>query len=104
MTYVSKYCRFDYTVDREQPGRILISHDNKCLDASLSPGNGVVPYAWDCFDVPQQKWRVRPSGQVELEGYNLCLDVIDGNASKGVQLWQCYDGNPNQLWDLTEVV
>ncbi|KAL1409288.1 hypothetical protein Q8F55_006121 [Vanrija albida] len=75
---------------------------DKCLDAGLTPGNGVRLKVWDCYDVPQQKWWIH-DGQIQLAGTNLCVDVTDGRVENAnvVQLWQCYDGNQNQQFRLT---
>ncbi|BEI87211.1 hypothetical protein CcaverHIS002_0705570 [Cutaneotrichosporon cavernicola] len=77
-----------------------VGSPERCIDATLSPGNGVQPHMWECYNVPQQKWRYHSDGTVRLDGRNLCLDVTDGDATKKVQMWTCSAGNRNQQWDL----
>jgi hypothetical protein len=43
---------------------------------------------------------VHTNGLIELTGTNLCLDVVDGVADRGLQLWQCDAANSNQEWRL----
>ncbi|PVF95880.1 ricin B-like lectin [Serendipita vermifera] len=42
---------------------------------------------------------VGPNTQIKVFG-NKCLDVPDGGDWDGnkLQIWTCYDGNPNQIW------
>jgi hypothetical protein len=56
---------------------------------------------WECYDgVWQQSWTYHANGQIELTGRGLCLDVTDGNPELNLQLWQCYEGNVNQQFDM----
>jgi hypothetical protein len=40
-----------------------------------------------------------PVTQIRIFG-DKCLDVTDGNGTDGtwLQIWTCYNGNPNQQW------
>ncbi|CAK9782318.1 unnamed protein product [Cutaneotrichosporon oleaginosum] len=70
-----------------------------CIDATLNPGNGVLPHAWECIDGAwQQNWVIHRDGRIELAGRGLCLDVRDGGTD--VQLWECIAGNTNQQFDI----
>ncbi|KAL1412256.1 hypothetical protein Q8F55_003267 [Vanrija albida] len=86
-------------------GQIQVKDSNPgkryCLDAGSWPQNGVLLKVWECLDVPQQQWHVH-DGVIELVGYNLCLDVRDGNLREGgvVQTWQCFHGNKNQQFEV----
>jgi hypothetical protein len=50
-------------------------------------------------------WGVMPGGSANKLGVfqNKCLDVPGGVTSDGtkLQIWTCYEGNTNQLWQLT---
>ncbi|KLT45729.1 hypothetical protein CC85DRAFT_282356 [Cutaneotrichosporon oleaginosum] len=73
----------------------------RCIDSTLYPGNGVQPHMWDCYaGAWQQSWTHHANGQIELTGRGYCLDVRDGVASNGLQLWECVDGNINQQFDI----
>ncbi|BEJ18238.1 hypothetical protein CspHIS471_0705150 [Cutaneotrichosporon sp. HIS471] len=72
-----------------------------CIDATLNPGNGVQPHAWECIDGAwQQNWVFHTDGRIELAGWGLCLDVTDGDTDKPIQLWECFAGNTNQQFDI----
>lgn len=59
-----------------------------------------------------QEWWQSTNGRIELAGpvthahqapprSGFCFDLTNGNEASGsVQIWQCYDNNPNQRWDL----
>lgn len=39
-------------------------------------------------------------GQAVADMGAMCLDIKDGNYVDGdVQMWQCVDGNTNQMWE-----
>jgi len=80
------------------------------------PANGIELKLWDCYDVPQQQWQIHDD-KIQLVGTSkylhalsafltpdLCWDVRDGqleppmNLFGVLQTWQCYDGNPNQMF------
>ncbi|KAJ8075972.1 hypothetical protein PM082_021604 [Marasmius tenuissimus] len=77
-----------------------------CISA-LTNTAGAPAVIWDCnLDLSEQDWSYTPSGAsnsgaqpLKVFG-NKCLDVKDGVNVDGtkLQLWDCVDQSPNQLW------
>ncbi|KAG8792727.1 hypothetical protein FRB91_009977 [Serendipita sp. 411] len=85
-----------------------------CLQATANyDGAPVTIGNCDTFNGPQRTWVVVKGGaeegtndpgpptQIRIYG-DKCLDVRDGRNRNGtkLQIWTCYDGNPNQLWQI----
>ncbi|KAG8859218.1 hypothetical protein FRC20_011863 [Serendipita sp. 405] len=85
-----------------------------CLQATANyDGAPVTIGDCDTFNGPQRTWVVVKGGaeegtndpgpptQIRIYG-DKCLDVRDGRNRNGtkLQIWTCYDGNPNQLWQI----
>lgn len=76
--------------------RVKVNGQNYCLDAGSSPGNGVGMKIWTCYDnLPAQTWAFA-NGNIKLVSANQCIDRKDGGS--GVQTWNCFAGNANQVW------
>ncbi|WOO84286.1 uncharacterized protein LOC62_06G007805 [Vanrija pseudolonga] len=96
-------------------GNIRLKGTNLCLDAGDwdSRGNGRRITLRTCGEGARgaQSWWYSNNGRVELAGpvprahsappkSGYCLDLTDGDPNKQLQIWTCYDGNQNQVWDL----
>jgi len=81
--------------------KVQLAQTNFCLDAGSTPGNGVQMKIWECFDnLPAQEWFYTEDNRIALLNQGLCLDLTNGNLTNTnpVQIWQCTDGNGNQVW------
>ena len=72
----------------------------KCITAA-SNNDGAAVTLQGCTGADSQNW-VFNNGQVRVFG-NKCLDVTNGANNDGtkLQIWTCFDGSVNQLWDYT---
>lgn len=101
--------RYDLDTDLTQS---YLARFAPCLQAQGNyDGAPVVIATCGDFNGDEKSWTVVKGGapegandagpvtQIKVFG-NKCLDVTDGNDSNGtkLQIWSCYDGNPNQLW------
>jgi hypothetical protein len=96
--------RWTVTAVPEQPEVYLITNaaNNKCLDVNTgSRDDGVAILAWDCHRQPNQLWRVRRTGNGQIDLVSVatdkCVDVPSQAGGPGTQLqqWSCHNG-PNQ--------
>jgi Ricin-type beta-trefoil lectin domain len=94
--------------------KISLARFAPCLQAQGDyDGAPVVLATCGNFNGADKEWNVIEGGAAEASGNpgpvtqirlfgDKCLDVPNGNDSDGVklQIWTCYDGNPNQLWQV----
>jgi hypothetical protein len=75
-----------------------------CVDAGDGQGGTLVKLA-SCTGRANQAWKIeRKSEFAKLVGINgLCLDIRYGSRDAGapLQVWDCGDAEPNQLWRLS---
>ncbi|KAJ3573902.1 hypothetical protein NP233_g2130 [Leucocoprinus birnbaumii] len=80
---------------------IRLANSPFCLDAGSNPANGTPMKIWQCFpNLPAQEWFFTADSRIALFNQGFCLDTPSGNLvnSNIVQIWQCVDGNANQVW------
>jgi hypothetical protein len=75
-----------------------------CIDAGDGQGGTLVELS-SCDSRANQVWKIEQKyGFAELVGINgLCLDIRYGSTNAGapLQVWECGDAEPNQLWKLS---
>lgn len=83
-------------------------HEDGCLTAGDNVNGADVVFEV-CSGTVLQNWTLTagssisgpgPVGQLKIGPDNKCLDVTNGNTTDGtkLQMWDCVDGNTNQLW------
>lgn len=103
--YGSDNQRFTYDSSTKQ----IKTKDNLVFGAGLplpSPGNSGdrINQTFAFENNPRQRWEYNQStGEIKLDGTNLCLDMSGGNATEGTELivWDCH-GKDNQKWKLKQ--
>ncbi|KAL0950037.1 hypothetical protein HGRIS_010045 [Hohenbuehelia grisea] len=81
--------------------KVQLADSNFCLDAGLTPANGVQLKIWECYDgLAAQAWHYTDDFRISLKDQGYCVDLQGGIAvdNHKVQSWQCRDENPNQVW------
>jgi streptogrisin C len=75
-----------------------------CVDADDGQGGTLVKLS-SCNGRANQAWKLEPKSEfAELVGINgLCLDIRYGSTDAGapLQVWECGEAEPNQLWRLS---
>jgi len=98
--------RWTVTALPEQADAYLITNtaNGKCLDVNTGArDDGVAILVYDCHRQANQQWRIRRSGDGQVElisvGTEKCIDVPSQAGGPGTQLqqWSCH-GGPNQRW------
>ncbi|KAF9447224.1 carbohydrate-binding module family 13 protein [Macrolepiota fuliginosa MF-IS2] len=80
---------------------VRVANTNFCIDAGATPTNGTQMKIWECFaNLPAQEWFLTSDDRVALLNQGLCLDLTNGDTTNTnvVQVWQCTDGDVNQIW------
>ncbi|OQS03294.1 cysteine protease family C01A [Thraustotheca clavata] len=83
--------------------QLIVNSNQQCLDA-WNTGNGYSLHTYNCdASNGNQQWIIdSPNRRIKHRVHpNLCLDV-DPNQNNKVQVWTCYDKNPNQQFAPTE--
>ncbi|RDB27191.1 Extracellular exo-alpha-L-arabinofuranosidase [Hypsizygus marmoreus] len=91
-------------VVRRGDTKVQLKGTNFCLDAGLSPANGVGMKIWTCHDnLPAQAWYYTEDNRIALAGKGLCLDLPNGvlTNSNQLQTWKCTDKDNFQVWTTT---
>lgn len=99
--------KFDLVKDSN--GYNTLRFAGKCVDAAASQGLfnrfiavGARLVLWDCNNQVNQVWVT--NGKQLRGANNFCVDIVEGNPSKGVVVWNCGEqGQPNQSWTLQTV-
>ena len=71
-----------------------------CVDVSgISQSAGAKVHAWDCWNGPNQHWRMDAKNRLVSKNSGMCLDVWGGGNGNGTRVvqWPCHDG-ANQKW------
>lgn len=62
--------------------------------------NGTPLQIWECSaSRPSQDW-IWKDGHLKHVCSGLCVDVKDGQTGQTAQLWECFDGNKNQQFEI----
>ncbi|KAF9449374.1 carbohydrate-binding module family 13 protein [Macrolepiota fuliginosa MF-IS2] len=80
---------------------VRVANTTFCLDAGATPTNGTPMKIWTCFaNLPAQEWFQTSDNRIALLNQGLCLDLTNGafTNTNVVQVWQCTNGNVNQIW------
>ncbi|WVW81808.1 hypothetical protein I302_103805 [Kwoniella bestiolae CBS 10118] len=89
----------------------LVSHPHLCLSAGENPSNGGRLHLNACDGVATGQWERTRDGKYKLFGTNLCLDVKQESQLfpqkpyaifKELQVWECSEGNTNQVFDVAQ--
>lgn len=73
---------------------------NFCVDVSgVSKKQGAQVYMWDCWNGPNQRWKMDSKRRLVSENSGMCLDVYESRTHDGAGIiqWPCHDGG-NQKW------
>ncbi|EKD01259.1 19 kDa protein having G-X-X-X-Q-X-W motif protein [Trichosporon asahii var. asahii CBS 8904] len=71
-----------------------------CLDVEPDAKNGTPLQIWECSaSRPSQDW-IWKDGHLKHVCSGLCVDVKDGQTGQTAQLWECFDGNKNQQFEI----
>lgn len=54
---------------------------------------------WQCYDNHDPQKFKYENNRIIHTPTGLCVDVPDGDRTKQLQLWECFDGNTNQIWE-----
>lgn len=75
-------------------------HPSLCLEASGYSGKQKANVQfWTCQNLPDQKWKLTPDGQLINKQQGMCLDIrgYSGKSNINMQLYRC-DGYLDQSW------
>ncbi|GMK53993.1 hypothetical protein CspeluHIS016_0105790 [Cutaneotrichosporon spelunceum] len=80
-------------------GQVVVTGTNYCLEPD-GHWNGSPVRLKLCNKSLLQNWYYTDDDRLAVTGAGLCLDLTEGSDANGngLQVWQCGDGNTNQVW------